>query len=439
MENMCVETNEEIKNDQNDSLENNSSNETKSMSSTDYKVILDMIKEMDDQFKMIKESLENMVRDTYGLKPDVLNMILPYEKSDIPNLVKDDIREFLSRYTIEPDDDSYRTMDEEELLEIMTSVKDASLLILSSEAESKKIKEDSNDVLKDYFNYMSSDKVKKVREQRLEALKAALYNETNEINKEKIKKMINTIESSFNYSFLQRRFDLYGEKEIQSIKTSFFDTKRGSYVIDRFKAKITKFGYNPDLYKYFFNIEENFLAKKYSPFNNLFLFIYMRMVAHSDPYNKEDTLLVQSITGALANLIYHKFQSTENEQYFIDVIANIIDKFYDDVEYFKENNETYEEHPSRKEAILKYETKRKESIIKMLDELKIVGYDPNASVEELQEIYNRETEILIKKQLNSKDDDGEELVIEEAETVEESSEVSTDDIKEESDSEEVTE
>ena len=43
----------------------------------------------------------------------------------------------------------------------MTTIKEASLVLLSTKAEAKEIKESSSDVLKEYFNYMTSDKIKK--------------------------------------------------------------------------------------------------------------------------------------------------------------------------------------------------------------------------------------------------------------------------------------
>ena len=263
---------------------------------------------------------------------------------------------------------------------------------------------------------MSSDKVKAARMKRLEAMRKALELESDPYQIKKIKDMIDAMEASMNFSFLQTRFEKYGQKEINNIKEGYFDDKRGSYIITRYKDKIRRFGFNPEVYKYFFNIEENFLAKKYSPFNNLFLFIYMRMVAYADINSKTDNLLVHSITGALANLIYHKFNSTENEQYFLQVVSEILDRFESDRDYFIENNTTYEEHPARKEAELKHEEKRRRSLIKKMDDLQIKGYNPEASADELQEYFNRENELLVKKQLNKMNE--EELTIDGSEEVE---------------------
>ena len=397
--------------------------ETEKITSSDYKLIIDMIKEVDEQYETLKNTLSEMVKNTYGLKPDVLEFILPYTKDQICTLEPDEIKAFLTQYLIDETDTRYSEMSDTDLVETMTMVKDASLLILTTKAEADEIKESSNDVLKEYFNYMTSDRVKKSREKRLEGMKKALELETNEVERNKIQKMINTIESTLNFSFVKTRFEEFGDRELESIKHGFFTEQKGSYVIEKYKAKISKFGYNPDIYKYFFNIEENFLPKRYSQFNNLFLFIYMRQVAYADPYDKNEKMTVQALTGALANLIYHKFDSLESEQFFIQIITEVLDLFmnnedFDYVEYFKENNMTYEDHPARKQAEAAHEKHRKESLLRMLTNMKVDSNSFNADMtaDELQEIYNQESELMIKNQVKLNTD--EELTIEDSEEVE---------------------
>lgn len=393
------------------------------LSPSDYKVIISMIREMEDQYEMTEKSVHNAIETNYRLSPDVLEMVLPYEMDKIEELEASEMREFLTNNCKYRDDDTYKSMTKPKLVEVMKFVKDASLVLLNTKKEADALKAESGDVLREYFNYMSSDRVKKSREKRLEAMKKALEFETDPYQIKKIKEMIEAMETSMNFSFLQKRFEKFGDKEIGNIKEGFFEDFKGTYVIDRYKNKIKRFGFNPEVYKYFFNIEENFLSKKYSPFNNLFLFIYMRMVAYSDVNSKVDNLLVHSITGALANLIYHKFNSTESEQYFLQVISEILDRFEDDRDFFIENNKTYEEHPARKEAELEHERKRRSDLIRKMDRLKITGYDPEAPVEELQEYYNKEHEIIINKQLNKDNKDEQDIEVEESDDVESTEEI----------------
>lgn len=403
--------------------------EKEKLSSKDYKLIIDMMKEVDDQYNSVKKTLNIMVQNTYYLNPKVLDMILPYAKESLPLLSLEELKSFLLKYTIEGHEDFYNSKTKDEIFEIMNTIKDASLVLLSSKAEADEIKKSSNEVLKDYFNYMTSDKIRKSREQRLEAMKKALELEEDEVEKKKIQKMINTIESTLNFSFINTRFEKFGEKELKSIKDCFFDNTKGSYVINRYKDKIVSFGYKEEIFKYFYNIEENFLASKYSPFNNLFLFIYMRMVAYSNPDDKNDKMMVQALTGALASLVYHKFDDLESEQYFIQVITNILDKFtnnenFDYLEYFKNNNQTYENHPARKALVEAHEINRKKALIKSLMDLKINNFSETMTADELQDIYNRETELMIKNQIGNKEEENLEVSdIEDVKEVEADNEV----------------
>ena len=400
------------------------SKKEESFSPKEYKLIIDLIKEADEHYNSVKQTLYSMTESEHHLKSEVFEMILPYSKDMIPDLSEKEIKDFLSSYTLDEFKDFYENKNKEELLEVMNTVKDASLVLLSAKQESDEIKKDGSGILKDYFNYMSSDKVKKSREKRLETMKEALKMETDETKKKSIEKMINTIESTLNYSFVLDRFNKYGEDELYNIKLGFFDKSKGSYIISRYRERIKQFGYNEEIFKYFYNIEENFLASKYSPFNNLFLFIYMRMVAYSDPNNKYDKMMVQALTGALSSLVYHKFDNLESEQYFIHIISDVIDKFInskkcDYVEYFKENNTTYEEHPYRKRFDKEANEKRREVLIDKLKKLKINNYSDDMTLEELEELYNKERELMIKNQIPKKEEEKDLEVsdIEEAEEV----------------------
>lgn len=376
------------------------------LSPKEYKVIIDMIHEMDEQYKVLKETTVNIIVNENHLKEDIIDAILPYNKDSIASLDAEEIRSFLIKYAEDEEKEHLSNMSDEDLRAEMKEIKDATLVLLTAEEESKKLKEESSEVLEEYFNYMSSDKVKAVREKRLEAMKKAYELEKDEIKKKKIQNMIDSIESAMNYSFMEDRFKSLGDKEIESIIAGFFSPKKGMYMIQRFKERIKKFGFNDNIFKYFFNIEETFLPDEYHPFNNVFLFIYMRMVAYSDPYDRKDKMFVQSITGALANLVYHKFTNAENEQVFINTICHILDYFNDKKDFFIENNTTYENHPAR----IKLENARKErlkqELIEKLDNMKLTNYSVDDSYEQLKEYYDTEMERLKNEQLHTENDGG---------------------------------
>jgi hypothetical protein len=133
----------------------------------------------------------------------------------------------------------------------------------------------------------------------------------------------------------------------------------------------------------------------------------MRFVAHADAYNKQDVMFVQSLTSSMANLIYHRFDSTVNEKNFLEIIKKVLDNFIDYYDYFIENNSTQPTHPLRIQADNKRNAERREALIKKMNELKITGYDENATADELQTYMNEALDTMIKEQ--TKKDEPEEV------------------------------
>ena len=376
--------------------------ETESVSTgkTDYKFIIDMIKEMEEQYKLLKDVALSQAEVRFNLTKDVYTGIIPITEDDIKTMTGSEMKEFLSKYLIE--DQQLPANNDDEVRNIMTELKTMSLQLLSSKKDIDDIKKESNNMMKDYFNYLSSPMAQEKRANRLKALKEAVEKTDDEDKKKSMMRMITTMEEAQNLSFLFTRFDTLGDKEIKSIVDSFFDRRRGAIVVDRFKLKIKKFGFDSLLYRYFFNLEENFLDEQYHAFNNLFLFIYMRFVSHADPYNKKDVMFVQSLTSSLANLVYHKFNSISNEDDFKNIIQKVVDKFMKYHDKFESDNSTHPTHPVRIEIDNKKQQERRKALIAKMEELKITGYDENASADELQEYLNTELEKMINNQIEAK-------------------------------------
>lgn len=185
-------------------------------------------------------------------------------------------------------------------------------------------------------------------------------------------------------NFLFDRINKLGKKEINNILDVFFSNSRSILVIDKFKKKIKRLEFNPDIYKMFFNIEEKFLPEEYHDFNNLFLFHVMRFVSYADMDNKTDRLYVSSILSKLYNLLYHKFGSKEMEDEFIDLIKRFDDLFEDARDSFVEKNVTSPKHPERIKKEEEMEIKRRMMIISCLQN---EGIEPDTtlSTEELRE------------------------------------------------------
>lgn len=389
---------------------------------SEYKMLVDLIKEMEEMYLTLKEQTESQIQDSFYMKPEILDAVLHISNEDIPELSYDECEEIFKTYAIDdtsivklldnyrrPDEDSEYLSDVGVYRYVLNLLNDLQITLMSSKKEMESLKDESSEILNDFVNYLSSDKVKENRKKRLDMYKAELNKETDEIKRAKMKRMISAMEATNSLSFLFERIERYGKKEIDSIMTSFFDEKRGSYIIDKCKSKLPKFGFDKDRYKFFFNLEETFLPENYHAYNNLFLFCYMRMVAYADPYNKEDQMYVREVTSCMANLIYHKFNGVESEVGFMDIIKKTDDQFKDYYDYFLKNNTTSPNHSVRKEYSLKYEATRKKKLIEKMKEMRIDGYDENMTANELQSYMNDKIDEMVNQKLNEKRLDEEEI------------------------------
>lgn len=382
-----------------------------------YSLIRDMMKEMKEYQKMMEDETRNILHRNYHLSDEVMVPLAFISKSKIDEMSLDEINEFFDKHVYQ----TYTSMEYdgvEEARLAMHEIKKLQYNLMEVENEYKKIQSESNEILNDYAEFLSSEKVIVARKARLERMKELAKSETNETKRREMEKKIRYMEMTQSLDFIFTRLDTFGDKEKKNVINAFFDDKRGSYVINRYKDKIVKFGFDVNLYKYFFNLEENFLSEEYHPFNNLFLFYYMRFVAYSDPYKEEDKLYVQSLTSAIANLIYHRFPKDKKEtdegsidesninaaeQRFIKILEKFASFFEDQREYFFENNTMRPGHPIREEMTAKREMERKAELIKKMSELNITGYDENMSANELQEYFNSKLDEVIEQQKKERD------------------------------------
>lgn len=399
----------------NETQTNETTDNTKSPDS--YSLIRDMLKEMKDYQKMMEDETRNILHRNYHLSDEVMVPLAFISKSKIDEMSLDEINKFFDKHVYQ-NSTSIEYDDVEEARLAMHEIKKLQYNLMEVENEYKKIQADSNDILNDYAEFLSSEKVIAARKARLERMKELAKSETNETKRREMEKKIKYMEMTQSLDFIFTRLDTFGDKEKKNVINAFFDDKRGSYIINRYKDKIVKFGFDVNLYKYFFNLEENFLSEEYHPFNNLFLFYYMRFVAYSDPYKEEDKLYVQSLTSAIANLIYHRFPKDKKEvddsdidesnvnaaeQRFIKILEKFASFFEDQREYFFENNTMRPGHPIREEMTAKREMERKAELLKKMEELNITGYDENMTANELQEYFNSKLDEVIEQQKKERD------------------------------------
>lgn len=398
--------------------------ETSTRSVKDYKVIIDMTREMEEQYKMFKDLVVTSIHDNYGVEEDILEALIPYTKEYVSEMDIDIIRNFINKYSAtdtpatqvivsnaiaDEEGPDFNKTDVEIIREAFINIKEQSIQLFTMKSEVDGIRNDSQSILKEYIEYASSEKVRVKRAERLESMKAAAAKMGDGPEKRSAERMIKVMESTQNLSFILSRFNEMGDKEVKSIVDSFFSTRKGAYIVNRFKKVITKFGFGDSLFKYFFNLEENFLDEKYIPFNNLFLFIYMRFVGHADPYNNSDKMYVQALTSSMANLVYHRFEASTLENSFIDTVKTVLDKFMDYREKFVNENTTQPNHPQRIAADNRRNQERRTALINKMQELQITGYNEDASADELQQYMNTKLEEMIQAQKPAEAEDVEEV------------------------------
>lgn len=202
----------------------------------------------------------------------------------------------------------------------------------------------------------------KARLEKVESLQKQLDEETDPVKKIQIQKMLDTVRKTEDLSFLTDRIVKLGDNEVRNIINTFFNAKRSSLIMEKFRIRIKRLGYDENTYKMFFNIEEMFLPEEYYPMNNMFLFVAMRFISYADTNNKNDALFCSSLLIKMYNLVYHRFSTPEEEKEFINQIKAVDDYFVPHIATLEEKNVTSPNHPARREARAENEAKLRESL-----------------------------------------------------------------------------
>ena len=365
--------------------------------------IKDDIKEMNEMIEFANENLNTLKEMTinniksYGLHPKIFETIDDLSLNDINNITPSELQLFLNRSRVGNEIDNYESLklgyesnedfkDKKEIDYIKYVLTD----IKKSVDDYHKLEKDKDDLTgkmnqwkEDYFNYINSDEYKDIIKKKINSLKNRL-NEVDGYEKIKIMQLIEGMEKSENITFLYNQINKKGEKEINNIHDIYFNNNRSSLVMSKFKSKIVRFGYSENIYRGFFNLEENFLPEKYHKYNNLFLFHIMRTISFFDPDSKVDGLYTSAIFLKLHNLNYHSFRNQDDENEFLDFIMKFEDQF-DKFDDFEEKNSSYKNHPARMESEKRLEEQRKILIINQLNKLGVKP-DLELSSKELREM-----------------------------------------------------
>ena len=395
--------------------------------------VRNMIKEMDDYLSILTEQVDFSINDIYGFDLRIKDYLSTKTKEDIENITEESQ---LYIDVISPDNnyvdaDNLKEMQSSDskfkdepfikyLTEILLDIKKSLDELEDMKKKKDELVAESESMTDKYIDYLRSDEYKETRKKMIENLKKSLETEEDTHKKGKMVKMIQAMEDRDTLNFLFARINKYGDKEVNTIKNIFFDNNLSRLVMEKFNNKFPKYGYDENVYKMFFNIEEKFLPEEYHDLNNIFLFHVMRFISFTDINDKVSKFHISAILTKLCNLLYHKFSTQEEEDDFVNIIKSFDDRFMEYKDEFTEKNITSPKHPRRIEKDKEYDEKLRALTIASLQNEGIEP-DTNLSTEELKNMLRD----VIDKKAKEAEEEATEEVVEESETVEDTTDEET--------------
>lgn len=380
------------------------------------------IETMNEQLSVLEDGLNDTIHYIYGIDLKIKDIVSSMSNEDIDSMTEEVLIEHLTSLDPEKTEDSpngdislvedmeFSTTNLDALKDawesdnhwksrsfieygrfVFKEIKDGLTQLNDFKSQSVEMTEKAREIQEKYFNYISSPEYKAKRRAAVQKMREEAENETDPDKKRSIVKMLDAIDSANTLNFLFDRINKVGTKEIESIKNSFFDSARSSMIMKKYETRLPRYGYEKNIHRKFFNLEEMFLPEEYHVFNNMFLFHVMRFISYTDSYNKIDTLYVSAILLNLYNLVYHRFESPEAEAEFISVIKRFDNYFEPYRDYINEHNATHPGHPARikyhEEREKEEEEKRRLMIIAGLQNAGIEP-DTNLDTETLKAMLN---------------------------------------------------
>ena len=345
------------------------------------------------------DNMRNVLLATYNFNKSILIDALVIDIDDISkihgkeSLSDDDIKEislykdFLISHII--DDDNKRKiseMEDKEVLDTMYEIKVKILDILSTNEELVKYTKEYKENLEE----LSKSKYEKWQIY-YRTLKEKYEEEDDEEKKKELKKEIDEFKYINNYKFINEL--IY--PDVETMVKSFFDEDKNSYIITKCFNKIKSFGLSKGMFSSLINIEEEFLPE-YEEFNNLFLFLFTNYIAYANDTIKSTKKKVVKIGNDLLKLKGNSFYENEEKDILINAIKEILDKFKDYSDYFKENNQSYKNSEDRE----KIARKKKDYLVNQMIEMGIPGYEEYLDdIEKLDKYYSDKLHELEKDQI----------------------------------------
>lgn len=357
----------------------------------DYKELSQTLSQMDEMVQVLEDMTFSTIESDYHFPRSIKEPFGKITMDELKEKTDEQLDLFMEKVV------GYNTYHEflenlsenENKRDVILEIKKSIDSLNESIADRDAMKKQADEALEDYIKYVNSPEYKKKKMEHLQKMKEEAEKEPNDYKRKEMLKKIEAIESSQSLSFLFSRFKELGEKEVESIKNTFFDTRKSNYVLQKFENKLKSSGYKKNSYKYLFNIEEMFLPEEYHVYNNLYLFFIARFVAYANTSSDIDKMYIQSIFINTINLVYHNFQTAEDENRMIEIVKTVDDHFTQYEDYFRENNSTAPMHPKRIAMEKDYEEKKRAILMQKLTD-ENVQFDSSLKTAELEALYRKE-------------------------------------------------
>ena len=353
------------------------------------------VAELDQNIKMMEDVTDMQLTSLLGFTKAIKQVLHKVHFKKLETLTLDEMKEVLEmaddadtkgklfqdlseQYEKAINDPDDTTIPKDQSLEdyIRTNLikaKNSIMHLMEMRIERDKLNENLTNVTHEYYKALNSPENRDKKLAKLAEMQEQAEKESDPAEKRKVMDQIVAMTSAESLAFLTADIDAttpprkgvkVGQAAIDNLAEVYLDNRRSAMVLNKFKARMPRFGYNKNIYTRFFNIEENFLPEEYHKFNNLFLFHVMRTISFMDTYSKVDTLYASTILHRVYNLVYHQYATPEMEAEFVDYIRKFLDQFVEKwSDRFEECNISAPNHAVNKKMREEADAKRRMHLI----------------------------------------------------------------------------
>lgn len=347
------------------------------LSASDIRDLQESLSMMNSMIESAKDMFSTEA-DLNGVKPEIYKSLIDITEEELEKYSDAQIETLYLSFSNKTKTDFTKEEIREGLINLKKSADELRDIVNQSEDLKKEIDKE----VKKYSEYVLSPEYTKKYERRIENLKEKLKYTEDEEERKKLSNSLEILTNTKTLDFLFTRFKKYSEKETKNIVEAFFSSSKSAYILKRFRENSKKLHLDSNLYARFLHLEEKYLPENYHEFNNLFMFIIIRMIAYMDKNDRSDILYVGSIIQQLTKLYRDKFDE-ENKTKFIVTIENVLNYFMSYSDTFKKDNESYKLHPFR----IEHEKRLKEMAEAKKKEEEIMNQDTEGK-EEVSESYD---------------------------------------------------